>query len=201
MSAKAEVLESIAGKNRGLLANDIDRVKILTVVEKLEDQNPHPNPLDEPDLLDGDWRLLYTTSKSILGLDNFPLVQLGEIYQCIRIESGQIYNVAEIVGIPFLEGLVSVAANFEKVSGKRVNVYFKRSIIGLQRFLGYLSPQDLVAKIEMGKKFPPLDFSLKPEEQQGWLEITYIDDDLRVGRGNQGNVFILSKAMADSAKP
>ena len=200
MSAKAEVLESIAGKNRGLLANDIDRVKILTVVEKLEDQNPHPNPLDQPDLLDGDWRLLYTTSKSILGLDNFPLVQLGEIYQCIRIESGQIYNVAEIVGIPFLEGLVSVAANFEKVSGKRVNVYFKRSIIGLQRILGYLSPQDLIAKIEKGKKFPPLDFSLKPEEQQGWLEITYIDDDLRVGRGNQGNVFILSKAIANSAK-
>ncbi len=193
MTFKADVLEMIAGKNRGLLVTETDKVKILSLVEKLEDQNPNPSPLNKPELLDGDWRLLYTTSKSILGLNNFPLVQLGQIYQCIRIQSKKVYNVAEIVGIPFLEGLVSVVANFETVSDKRINVNFQRSIIGLQRWLDYLSPKDLIDKIEMGKKFMPLDFSIAEREQSGWLELTYIDENLRINRGNQGNLFILSK--------
>lgn len=193
INTKASLLEAIAGKNRGLLVNDKDKVNILSMVEQLEDHNPTPNPLEAKELLEGDWRLLYTTSKSILGLNNFPLLQLGEIYQCIRVDEAKVYNIAEIVGIPFLEGLVSVAATFDVVSHKRINVNFQRSILGLQSFVGYLSPQDFIAKIESGKKFFPFDFPLPNRKQKGWLEITYLDQDLRIGRGNEGNVFILSK--------
>jgi hypothetical protein len=193
MNTKASLLEAIAGKNRGLLVNDKNKVNILSLVEQLEDHNPTPEPLQAPELLNGNWRLLYTTSKSILGLGNFPLVQLGEIYQCIRVNDRKVYNIAEIIGIPFLEGLVSVAATFEVVSHKRINVNFERSIFGLQRFMGYLSPQDFITKIENGNKFPPFDFSINNREQKGWLEITYLDRDLRLGRGNEGNIFILAK--------
>jgi hypothetical protein len=28
---------------------------------------------------------------------------------------------------------------------------------------------------------------------QGWLEITYLDENLRISRGNEGNVFILER--------
>lgn len=197
MNSKTELLKAIEGKNRGLKVTDAEKVTILTAVEKLEDHNPNVNPLQCPNLLNGDWRLLYTTSKSILGLNNLPLMQLGEIYQCIRINYNRIYNIAEIVGLPFLEGLVTVEANIDIVSSKRVNVEFQRSIIGLQRILGYLSPKDLINKIEKGKFFPPLDFKLPSSQRNktssGWLEITYLDDNLRIGRGNQGNVFILEK--------
>ena len=71
MSLKAELLQAIAGKNRGLLATERDNVKILTAVEKLEDHNPIDEPLNKPELLDGDWRLLYTTSSSLLNLEKF----------------------------------------------------------------------------------------------------------------------------------
>ena len=212
MTLKAELLQLVAGKNRGLLASEKDNVNILATVEKLEDQNPTKNPFNNPEMLNGDWRLLYTTSKSILNLENLPLAHLGEIYQCIRVEANKIYNIAEISGLPFLEGLVSVAAKFETVSITRVNVKFNRSIIGLQRLLGYLSPKDLISKIEQGKNFPAFDFKFgepvlpsflpsgfdrfsapKQEREPGWLEITYLDNNLRIGRGNQGNVFILEK--------
>ncbi len=193
MHPKESLLEAIAGKNRGLLASDKDKINILSIVEKLEDHNPTPNPLEAKELIEGDWRLLYTTSKSILGLDKFPLLQLGEIYQCIRVEAGKLYNLAEIVGIPFLEGLVSVAASFQVVSPKRVDVKFERSIWGLQRFLDYLSPKDFINQIEADKKFPPFDLPIGDRPQNGWLEITYLDGDLRIGRGNEGNVFVLSK--------
>lgn len=193
MKEKAKLLEAIAGKNRGLLVTDTDKVNILSAVERLEDYNPHPNPLQQPQLLEGDWRLLYTSSRSILGLGRFPLLQLGQIYQCIRTQEAKVYNIAEIIGIPLLEGIVSVTATFEIVSDRRVNVNFQRSIIGLQRIMGYSSPSQMIEALEQGKQYSPLDFKIDSREQKGWLEITYIDDDLRIGRGNEGNIFILSK--------
>jgi len=193
MSNKAELLEAIAGKNRGLLAKETDKVKVLSIVEQLEDHNPTPKPLEAAQLLDGDWRLLYTTSREILNIGKVPLFQLGQIYQCIRSQEAKIYNVAEILGLPFLDSIVSVAAKIEPVSDRRVNVKFERSIVGLQRLLNYSSPNLLIEQLESGKKFPPLDFNLSNRDRQGWLDITYLDEDLRVGRGNQGNVFVLAK--------
>lgn len=193
MSKKAELLEAIAGKNRGLLATEIDNAKVLSAIQQLEDTNPTQKPLEAKDLLNGDWRLLYTTSKGILGLDRFPLFKLGQIYQCIRVSEAKVYNIAEIIGLPMLEGLVSVAASFDPVSDRRVNVIFERSIIGLQRFLSYKTPAKLIQQIESGKKFLPIDFKIDRGEQQGWLETTYLDRDMRIGRGNEGNVFVLTK--------
>ncbi|MEA5537168.1 PAP/fibrillin family protein [Crocosphaera sp. XPORK-15E] len=196
MNEKAKLLETIAGKNRGLLATEMDKVRVLSAIEQLEDHNPNPQPLKTPELLEGNWRLLYTSSRGILGLDRIPLLQLGQIYQYIRVEDAKLYNIAEIVGVPFLEGIVSVAARFEWISERRVQVKFERYILGLQKLLGYTSPNQLIKEIEAGKKFSPLDFSIESREQQGWLEITYLDEDLRIGRGNEGSVFVLAKEKA-----
>ena len=193
MTNKAELLEAIAGKNRGLLANEIDNVRVLAAIQEMEDANPTSQPLKAKDLLEGDWRLLYTTSKGILGLDRFPLFKLGQIYQCVRTTEAKIYNIAEIVGLPLLEGLVSVAATFEPVSDRRINVMFERYIVGLQRFVGYNTPKEFIRQIESGKKFLPLDFSIDNRDRAGWLDITYLDHDMRIGRGNEGNVFVLTK--------
>lgn len=193
MSNKAKLLEAIAGKNRGLLANEIDNARVLSAIQQLEDDNPTKKPLEAKDLLNGDWRLLYTTSKGILGLDRFPLFKLGQIYQCVRVSEAKIYNIAEIMGLPMLEGLVSVAASFDAVSDRRVNVMFERSIVGLQRFLSYTTPAKLIQQIESGKKFLPIDFKIDRGDQKGWLETTYLDEDMRIGRGNEGNVFVLTK--------
>jgi hypothetical protein len=193
MVSKAELLEAIAGKNRGLLATETDKTAILAAVSRLEDRNPNPRPLEQPNLLEGNWRLLYTTSKELLNLGRVPLVQLGQIYQCIRTKDAKVYNIAEISDLPFLEGLVSVAATFEPVSERRVNVKFERSIIGLRRLIGYQTPSEFIQQIESGKKFPAIDFSIESREQRGWLDVTYIDEDLRIARGNEGSVFVLTK--------
>ncbi|MEM9275168.1 MAG: PAP/fibrillin family protein [Cyanobacteria bacterium P01_F01_bin.143] len=195
MNKKAALLEAIAGKNRGLLASEVDNAQVLSAIQQLEDTNPTPKPLEAKELLEGDWRLLYTTSKSILGLDRFPLFKLGQIYQSIRIAEAKIYNIAEIMGMPFTEGIFSIAGRFEPTSAKRVNVVFERSIIGLQRFMGYKSPRKFIEQLETGKKFLPLDFGIenRDRDRQSWLDITYLDEDMRLGRGNEGNVFVLTK--------
>jgi hypothetical protein len=195
MVSKAELLEAIAGKNRGLLATEADKIAILAAIARLEDRNPTPQPLEATDLLDGNWRLLYTSSQALLNLGRLPLSQLGQIYQCIRTSTTKVYNIAEISGVPYLESLVSVAARFEPVNERRVNVRFERFIIGLQRLLGYQTPSEYIQQIESGKKFfPALDFGIESRDQRGWLDITYLDNDLRIGRGNEGSVFVLTKA-------
>jgi hypothetical protein len=190
---KAKLLEAIAGKNRGLLATEVDKQAILVAVSQLEERNPNPKPFEALDLLEGNWRLLYTSSDELLRIYNFPLLKLGQIYQCIRAKDSRVYNIAEVYGLPYLEGLVSVAASFEVLSKIRVQVKFERSIIGLQRLVGYESPNEFIRQIENGKKFPAFDFNINSNDQQGWLDITYLDQDLRIGRGNKGSVFVLTK--------
>lgn len=193
MIGKSELLEAIAGKNRGLLAAENDKLMILAAAAQLEDRNPTPRPLEAPEKLEGNWRLLYTTSQGLLGLDRIPIFKLGQIYQYIRVQEARIYNIAEIYGLPFLEGIVSVGARFTPLSERRVQVTFERSIIGLQRFIGYRAPHPFVMAAEAGQKFTALDFSIANRDQQGWLDITYLDDDLRIGRGNEGSLYVLTK--------
>ncbi|MBW4516517.1 MAG: PAP/fibrillin family protein [Timaviella obliquedivisa GSE-PSE-MK23-08B] len=193
MLGKSALLEAIAGKNRGLLATDSERRAILATVAQLEERNPTPRPLEAIDKLNGNWRLLFTTSQGLLKIDQFPLVKLGQIYQYIQASSSSIYNVAETSGLPFLEGMVSVAAKFVPLSDRRVKVNFERSIIGLQRLVDYRSVDHFIQQIEAGEKFKAIDFSITSREQKGWLDVTYLDDDLRIGRGNEGSVFVLTK--------
>ncbi|NJL88130.1 MAG: fibrillin [Leptolyngbyaceae cyanobacterium SM1_1_3] len=199
MLAKAELKDAIAAKNRGLSASVNDKAAILAAIARLEGCNPTPRPLEAPELLEGDWRLLYTSSQELLGIDRFPLLRLGQIYQCVRTAEAKIYNIAEVTSLPLLEGMVSVAARFDAVSTQRVNVKFERGVLALQRLLDYRSPSQLIQRLQNVPKLSLLqaiDFSINSDRQQGWLEITYLDADMRLGRGNEGSVFVLSKVGA-----
>ncbi len=193
MFVKSALIEELAGKNRGLLATESEKQAILGTIAQLEERNPTPRPIEASELLNGDWRLLYTTSSGLLNIDRFPLLKLGQIYQSIRVKTSSVYNIAEIYGLPYLEGLVSVAAEFEPLTERRVQVKFKRSILGLQRLISYQSPASFIDQIESNQKFTAISFAIDSRNQQGWLDITYLDSDLRIGRGNEGSVFVLAK--------
>jgi PAP_fibrillin len=194
MIGKADLLEKIAGVNRGLLTNENDRLSIQAAIAQLEDRNPTRNPVEAVEWLEGNWRLLYTTSRDLLGLGRFPLVQLGQIYQCIRIRETQIYNIAELLGIPFLEGIVTVSAQFTPLNEQRIQVQFQRSVIGLQRVVGYQSPTQWIDRLNTHTKLTAIDFAIDSQRKPGWLDITYLDRDLRIGRGSEGSLFVLTKA-------
>lgn len=194
MLGKSELLEAIAGKNRGILASSADQQAILAEIVKLEERNPTADPVGAADLLSGDWRLLYTTSLDLLRLDRFPLSQLGAIYQCIRAETQRVYNIAEIrSSVPGLDGIVSVAAAFTPLSPQRVEVRFQRAIVGLQSLLAYQSPATFVQRLEQPKSLWAIDAKIGPSDRQAWLDVTYLDKDLRIGRGNEGSVFVLTR--------
>lgn len=194
MLEKTNLLDAIAPTNRGLLAAPNQKEDILTKVARLEACNPTPKPLEAGELLNGNWQLLYTTSNELLGIDRFPLIALGNIYQCVRLEQQRIYNLAEVNSV--LGGLVSVTAKFEVVSEQRVDVRFDRAIFGLQSTLGYENPSQFIQAMQQTNKFmflKGIDFTVNSNREPGWLEVTYLDDTMRIGRGNQGSVFVLRK--------
>ncbi|KOR35397.1 MULTISPECIES: PAP/fibrillin family protein [Planktothricoides] len=194
MSRKRALLEAIADKNRGLQATTAQKEAIQTAISQLELSNPHPRPVQRLDLLDGDWRLVYTTSRELLNIDRLPLAKLGNIYQCVRSKEAKIYNIAELDGLPYLAAIVCVSARFTPESSTRVQVKFERNITGFQGLIGYQSPAQLIDEIAAGQsyKYKAIDFQIN-STRQGWVEITYLDRDLRIGRGNEGNVFVLTK--------
>lgn len=193
MLAKERLLDILAPVNRGLKATELDRKSILAAIATLEDLNPTPRPLEALDKLEGDWRLLYTTSKELLNLERLPFFHLGSIYQCIRSKTNSVYNIAEISGLPYLDGIIVSCAQFAPIPQKRVEIKFQRSVIGLAKLIGYQSPPQIIAEIESGKKFTAIDFPISASANPGWLDITYIDADLRINRGSQGNVFVLTR--------
>lgn len=190
---KANLINAIAPVNRGLQMSENQRKMIFSAVSYLEELNPNTSPNNTPELLDGNWLLLFTTSQELLGIDRFPLYKLGNIYQCLRVAEGKIFNVAEVKGLPLLSGIVSVCANFTVVSDKRVKVDFERLVAGSQSLIGYRDVNSFIDTLRSPKKLFAIDFKIKREDQKGWLETTYLDQDLRIGRGNEGNLFVLRK--------
>lgn len=191
MSKKAELLNLVRQADRGLKTTTALNQAIYSAIAYLEEQNPTPHPTASPALA-GNWELLFTTSQELLGFGRIPFAQLGKIYQCIRLPDQSLYNIAELYGLPLLSSVVSVSAAFTVSSPRRVEVKFERLVIGFQGLLQYRGVDEFIQFLTTGKRAIALDVKID-REQQGWLEITYLDSELRIGRGNQGNVFVLQK--------
>lgn len=80
-AAKAELLDAIAGLNRGVAglnrgvnATDADRAAVDAAARKLERLNPNRGSLASA-AINGRWELIYTTSVSILGSNRPPFLR------------------------------------------------------------------------------------------------------------------------------
>ena len=192
MNTKKNLIDRLSQTDRGLSTDSETQGALETLIAQLESENPTKNPLESDDLM-GDWRLIYTTSQGILGLDRIPLTDLGEVYQCLR--GDRLYNVAETKGALGVLGVVAVGATYTVASPVRVQVTFRRSVLGLQSVMKYRSVAEFVERLERRDRLWAVDFPIPERETggKGWLEVTYLDADLRIGRGNEGSIFVLVK--------
>lgn len=167
---KQELLSAIQPLARGVNATDADEEQVEKLIQKLERVNLNKNTLASP-LINGKWKLLYTTSQSILQKNRpAPLRANGPIYQYIDAVNGKARNQESW---PFFN---SVLADLTPETKTRVGVQFT-----LFKIFGLL----------------PIK---APERAKGKLDTTFVDEELRVSRGDKGNVFVLT--MEDpSGKP
>ena len=158
------------GKKNGLSCTDAEAAEIDEVVSMLEAQNPTPNPAESP-LLDGTWRLLYTSTKGGSAGKLGPFV--GTVKQVITFGEDY-YNEVALRGVRAV-----LAAHWEVLSPTSWSVIFDTLTI---RVLG---------RRVVEKPFPP--------GQTGIWRMTYLSEDLRILRASGSNspdvenVYVLQK--------
>ncbi|KAJ3672937.1 hypothetical protein LUZ60_006311 [Juncus effusus] len=158
---KAELLEAIKLLDRGADATPEDQARIDQLASELEAVFAMKEPL-KSDLLNGKWELIYTTSRSILATQRPKFLRPnGKIYQAINADSLRAQNMETW---PYFN---QVTANLTPLNSRRVEVKFETFKI--------LSLIPIKA----------------PARARGELEITYLDEEIRVSRGDKGNLFIL----------
>ncbi|PIN13178.1 hypothetical protein CDL12_14214 [Handroanthus impetiginosus] len=160
-SLKEELLEAIAPLDRGAAATPDDQQRVDQIARKLEARNKVKELLKSA-LLNGKWELLYTTSKSILQNERPKFLRPnGKIYQAINVDTLRAQNMETW---PFFN---QATANLVPLNSRRVAVKFDTFKVA--------------AVIPIKSR----------GSGRGQLEITYLDEELRISRGNQGNLFIL----------
>ena len=172
---KSQILSLASSTNRGLTETGAQRAEMLSLFEKLEKQSPTKQALKSP-LTAGTWYLRYTTSDSILGKGGSPRV--GEIVQVLDVQGLKASNAETVQYGPFKVAR-KVKASLTPVGPSEVAVQFE----------------------EFSFAFPSAPPFLKvkaPASFKGRLDVTYIDNDLRLSRGDKGNIFVLEKSSDDT---
>ena len=165
---KTEILNLAEQTNRGLTESMEQAEKMMKMFEELEKLNPTKKVLESP-LTRGKWLLRYTTSDSILGRGGPPRV--GEIVQVLDTKNLKASN-SEVVKYGPFNLARKVRAELTPISSSEVAVQFKQ--------------------FEFGD--PPLFLKVPaPKSFKGRLDVTYVDNDLRLSRGDKGNIFVLVK--------
>lgn len=168
--------------------------ELATLTTALEKLNSYPRPLlYGTNLLDGSWLLQYSTAREIRALKSLPLGFLvGKIYQIIDINTASFENRAWVRhSSGLLSGYVRVTATFEpaleeqdRLPNQKINVDFKQRFIGIKQILGIKTNLLDPVKVVQARN---------PQGRVPSLNITYIDETMRIGRGGDGSLFILTK--------
>lgn len=231
LELKSMLLDSIFGTGRGLAANSETRAEINELITQLEAKNPTPQPNEALNLLDGQWKLVYTASSDVialLSLGRLPFVTVGDITQSIDGATQTVTNKLSL-SVPFSRTSLSAQASFEVRSPKRLQVRFKEGAISTPQLLEDVELPESVSVLGQNVDLAPLKQALQPVSAQlkdavssvakfvqsqpdlsfpidnaaaqTWLINTYLDEDTRITRGDGGSVFVLVKEVSITALP
>lgn len=165
INLKSDILNLARKVERGFTETPAEKESMLSLFEQLEKKNKYKDSL-KSSLINAVWNLEYTTSDSILGRGGSKRV--GPILQTIDGTNLSAKNTETVNYFGVLKVPRSVTATLVPLTGSKVAVQFKKFTLG------------------------PIGFNA-PESFRGELDITYIDEDLRLSRGDKGNIFVLTR--------
>lgn len=219
LETKQELLSAVSFTANGKNASPSTQAKVLSLVRELETARPFRSLRNEEELakLDGTWFLQYTSPSSIeneeqlidewkpvdpieYGIDRRDRVIETKQFEAkgsisavgIEVDTServvaQIFDMSELRvanEINFDWGKLTVRGPFE-VSEKVEN----RAIVSFEELV--IDP-NRAPTLNLGFIFSAIK-SLKGSDVGGWLETTYLDEEIRIGRGNKGTMFVLTR--------
>lgn len=186
LPSKLALMEGLLDYKTGRLTQNAAYPRFTQLIADLIQATPSRPFEEQAPLLNGNWKLLYTNRETFSPLEFIPGVNLGRVFQYIRADQQQVFNLAELsVGL-----LIAVQARFEPVNTTRLSVHFERTFITLASNLTGANVVNWFEQLET-ERAPALRF---PVNRTGWLEVRYVDETLRISVGNEGSLFILTRA-------
>ncbi|KAB5563752.1 hypothetical protein DKX38_003806 [Salix brachista] len=211
-SLKQQLLEAIAPLDRGVVATlqeqqRVDevgfawfsptfdlrfKIAVNQIAQELEAMNDIKEPF-KSNLMNGKWELLYTTSQSILktkvtGAPK-PLVSFGKAKNT-KNWTGTLLIVLDFSRPKFLRpnGKIYQAINVDTLRAQNMETwpFFNQATANLVP----LNTRRVAVKFDFFRIAGLIPIQ-SPGSGRGQLEITYLDEELRISRGDRGNLFVL----------
>lgn len=188
-----EKIEELAGSTRGIFGlPEEEREAIGELIKACEKEDATAKPTANNAIAaDGKWRLIYTTLE-ILGRRRVKLavstprksgfVKLGEFYQVVNASTKQTSNIVHFNVLEKTYGTFTIDADYVIETEKRVMVKVQKT---------WLFPESLRKLLGDNEKLLSDIF-----DPTGFLDITYVDSCVRIGRDGKGQVFVLEKVLS-----
>ncbi|KAM7462511.1 hypothetical protein LguiA_030632 [Lonicera macranthoides] len=206
---------AVSGLNRGLVADEDDLQKADAAAKEIEAAGGIVDLPADLDKLQGRWRLIYSSafSSRTLGgsrpgppIGRLLPITLGQVFQRIDIFSKDFDNIVDLeLGTPWpvppIEVTATLAHKFRLEAAmllcvvpwynspkgsSRIRILFEKTTVKTTGTLSQLPPLEI----------PQLPDALRPPANRGTgeFEVTYIDSDTRITRGDRGElrVFLIA---------
>jgi PAP_fibrillin len=169
---------------------------IESLIGDLEKRNPTPEIKNAFERVAGTWQCVFTNSRFVLGLDNFPFLRTSAVYQQVIVhpgkKAGHYFNIAELSLGNTVKCVCGEYAGIRpsKLQPTRLDVQYEWFYFGW-RFRSPYEGHGIVAD-ELEAGCLPKHLRL-PFRASGWQSMLYLDDALRIVQGSQGGLFVLVK--------
>lgn len=193
-SLKFKLLSAVSGLNRGLVASEEDLQKADSAAKEIEAVGGAVDLSSDLEKLQGRWKLIYSSafSSRTLGgsrpgppIGRLLPITLGQVFQRIDILSKDFDNIVELeLGAPWplqpIEVTATLAHKFEIIGKSGIKIIFEKTTVKTTGNLSQLPPLEI----------PQLPEQFRPTTNRGSgeFEVTYLDTDLRITRGDRGEV-------------
>lgn len=219
---KSELLEAVSFTQNGKTASTETQARVLSIVRGIEKAAPVPDTLltdpNEAKGLDGTWFLQYTSPSEVGNVGKAD----GDWKPISASEDGAVetrqftakgtVTAAGVTVDTSNRGTKQIFDVKKSTVSNTVNLDFgKVTVKGTFRRSENVPNRAIVAfedlefelnggiKLRLGWLFSLIK-TIKGTDVGGWLETTYLGEDMRIGRGNKGTMFVLTRTE-NAVKP
>jgi hypothetical protein len=195
-SHKQALLEFVSAfrLGSGRTPQESDLRTIDALLDRLAIENPTPVLRNAFQQVAGFWECVFTTSRFVLDLDKLPGLKLSGVYQFVAIDpdlhGGHYFNIAELSRGGKVKGVCGEFAAIRTSPIDTVRMDVDYQWIYFAMISRYEGPRAIAVALESNRLRRRMRMRFR---RSGWQSILYLDDQLRVVRGNGGGIFVLAR--------
>ena len=191
-SLKTDLIQQLSALSFQKAIFPLGEPEIDNLIQKLEEINPISRPLNSQNqgLLSGTWKLIYASNGTVVTrkfaeIPDWTGIKIKDVYQILNCSDiGIVTSYCGENELPMFGGLKIQASGIWKCQEDEQTALVSFDEFGFQSKKLFNLPFDLPEL-----KIPVLEFL---RNEAVWIT-SYLDEEIRVGRGKTGNLFVFQK--------